>query len=234
MGIVLPANENARLAALQSYRLLDSETETRFDDLVKLAAAICGTPIALMVLLDADRQWFKSRVGLEATETPWAHAFCAHAILDHEVFVVENACEDERFRDNPLVTDAPGIRFYAGAPLRNEDGFALGTLCVIDREPRALTSDQRRALAVLADQVVGQMELRRVTQRLADALQSVERLERLLPVCAWCKRVRDDGGYWSSVEDYLLDAVGQRATHGICPSCTETQLGLATTHAGCR
>lgn len=162
----LPADEAERLAALAAVAVLDTLPEADYDELTRLAAHICGTPISLVSLLDADRQWFKSRVGLDATETPRDMAFCAHAILETGLFVVPDAAADGRFADNPLVVGGPLIRFYAGAPLTTDRGHSLGTLCVIDRVPRALTAAQLAALSTLARQVVAQFELRR---RVAEA-----------------------------------------------------------------
>ncbi|MEO2035076.1 MAG: GAF domain-containing protein, partial [Planctomycetaceae bacterium] len=153
MKAPIPDSESARLDALRQYRLLDTSPEDAFDDITTLAAQICGVPIALMVLLDDDRQWFKSRVGLDAQQTSRDHAFCAHAILKDELLVVEDARSDDRFSSNPLVTGNPDIRFYAGAPLVNSEGHALGTLCVIDRKPRKLDSRKSSALEILARQV---------------------------------------------------------------------------------
>jgi len=184
-----------------------------------LAGYVCGTPIALVSLVDEARQWFKARVGLSAQETPREHAFCAHAILRPGLMVVEDASHDDRFADNPLVTGDPHIRFYAGAPLVNPAGHALGTLCVIDREPHHLTASQEEALQALARVVMQQLELKRVSSELAQALSKVRTLSGLLPICSYCKGIRNDEGYWERVEAYLQAHTAAGFTHSICPDC---------------
>jgi len=165
----IPEHEEQRLRALRETGILDTPPEDVFDDVAKLAAAICGTPIALVSLVDENRQWFKAHIGLDATETPRDVAFCAHAIHGHEVFVVSDAREDPRFADNPLVTALPTVVFYAGMPLETRDGYGLGTLCVIDHEPRVLRAEQLEALRVLGKQVAYKLELRRSSAALAQA-----------------------------------------------------------------
>jgi signal transduction histidine kinase len=157
----IPEIEAERLEALRGYQILDTKSDSDFDDLVSLASLICGTPIALVSLVDSDRQWFKAKIGMEASETPRDISFCGHAIVTNELFVVEDARADERFADNPLVTSDPNIRFYAGAKLMTSDGYALGSFCVMDRVPRKLTPAQEEALRALSRQAVALMEHKR-------------------------------------------------------------------------
>jgi len=223
MKAPLPANESKRLAALREYRILDTAPEQIYDDLTRLAAHICGVPIATISLVDEARQWFKSKLGLRAQATTRDIAFCAHAIGQPEPLVVPDAIKDKRFFDNPLVVRAPGVRFYAGFPLTSGGGYALGALCAIDRKPRRLSPEQRRAMEALARQVMALLELRRVTNQLAHSLKHVKILQGLLPICAWCKRIRDDQGYWSQIEKYVRANSEADFTHSICPECLEKQ-----------
>ncbi|MEQ9320063.1 MAG: ATP-binding protein [Polyangiaceae bacterium] len=163
-----PATEAERLAALGRYAVVDTPPESAFDQLTAIVAQLLDMPIALVSLVTADRQWFKSSHGLAAKETSRVVSFCGHVVADDATLVVENALDDERFVDNPLVTEDPNIRFYAGAPLRTPDGHVLGTLCVIDRTPRALTPQQLELLEALAEQTMAQLELRRHARVLAD------------------------------------------------------------------
>jgi len=169
-AIPMPAPDRDRVAALQKYAILDTEPEQAFDDLTLLASFVCKTPIALISLVDEDRQWFKSKVGMDACQTSRNIAFCSVAIQQTEVMVVPDTLQDERFRDNPLVVSGPRIRFYAGAPLINEEGYALGTLCVVDRTPREFGADQKEALQALGRLVLAQLEFRRNLQLLKEAL----------------------------------------------------------------
>ncbi|MDP4609777.1 MAG: GAF domain-containing sensor histidine kinase [Opitutales bacterium] len=176
----LHPEEEARLCLLRELGILDTAAEKEYDDLVSLVASICDVPIALVSLVDESRQWFKAKVGLDADETPRAYSFCAHGILGSDILEISNALEDDRFVDNPLVTGAPGIRFYAGAPLVTESGLPLGSLCVIDVEPRKLTQLQRQALKVLSNQVSTLLELRLANQKLAKSNDDLDDINRRL------------------------------------------------------
>jgi anti-sigma regulatory factor (Ser/Thr protein kinase) len=207
--VAQPSDETARLAALERYRILDTKPERAFDDLVIIAAQICGTPIAFIGLVDADRQWFKAKVGLSISEVARTVSFCsAHTIHQRGLIVVPSAQEDIRMRDNPLVTGEPHIRFYAGAPLVTPDGHALGTLCVVDNVQRRLTAEQLESLEALKRQAEAQLELRRnlielqealagrdraeaeqaaLNKQLQVALDDVQKLSALIPYCSACQ-----------------------------------------------
>ena len=182
-------NENERLQLLESYSILDTLPETDFDNITAIASQICNIPISLITLVDGDRQWFKSHHGLDVTETPREHAFCAHAIHDTDtVFIIEDARNDERFHDNPLVTGYPNVIFYAGVPLTNSAGLPLGTLCVIDNKPNVLNEAQLKALKSLANQVMNLLELRKNKFYLEKAILELEirnqELEKFVYVAA--------------------------------------------------
>src|SRR5215467_7044101 len=201
-------NEKTRLQALRRYKILDTDPERAFDDLTILASHICETPVALITLVDSDRQWFKSKVGLSVSETPREVSFCVRAIQQSDLFVVPDASKDPRFSSNPFVVTDPKIRFYAGAPFTSSDGHPLGTLCVVDMVPRQLTPNQQAALVALSHQVQAQFELRRnlielrvaleerdqaeaerdrTLAELRQSLDHVQRLSGLLPACSACK-----------------------------------------------
>ena len=207
-AVTTSADERARIAALHRYQILDTEPERGFDDLTMLASHICGTPMALITLVDADRQWFKSRVGISVAETARAVSFCTHAIQHRDIFIVPDARHDERFSENPFVTGETAIRFYAGAPLVTPDGHALGTLCVLDKVARTLSREQLEALSALCRQAESQLELRRnlielkatlaerdraqavqakLIEELRAAHDDVRRLSGLIPFCSTCQ-----------------------------------------------
>jgi GAF domain-containing protein len=235
-----PANEAERVATLRGYEILDTEPEAAFDDLTFLASYICQTPIALISLVDSDRQWFKSKVGVSQPQTTRDIAFCSWAILETDIFVVPDASQDERFSENPLVVSDPKIRFYAGAPLMT-NGHAIGTLCVVDRVPRQLSPEQLQALRALSGQAQGQIDLRRnlahlkkalaardradveraiTVEELKTALAKVKTLEGLLPICLSCKKIQDEKGRWHPFERYVRTHSEATFAHRICPDCT--------------
>ena len=225
---MMPNDLQNRLAALAAYDIMDSPPEQMFDDITRLASYICATPIALITLLDASRQWFKSKVGFQSDSTPIEQAFCAHAIAQKDVLIVRDATLDARFSANSLVTSDPNIRFYAGAQLVTPDGVALGTLCAIDSVPRDLWPEQISALETLARQVVHILELRKIIADLKaardekeDAERKVGMLESLIPLCSWCRKIRCDDDSWQTVETYIARNSPSRVTHGICPACAE-------------
>lgn len=225
MVAALPENEPERLRKLHDYDVIDTLPEQAYQDIVKLAARICNTPIALVSLVDAERQWFKAKTGLEASETPRDFAFCAHALLQpDELFMVEDAARDPRFADNPLVTGGPMINFYAGAPLTTPDGHVLGTLCVVDHHPRTLDASQREALAALSRQVMSQLDTR---LKLAELEQAQAQLRAM---SAHQERIKEDertriareihdelGGLMMGIKSYLSFAIERAQRQGEAP-----------------
>lgn len=181
----IPANETKRINEVKDYDILDTLPEVLFDDITELAAQICGAPISLITLLDINRQWFKSKKGLNISETPREISFCAHAILGNGLFEIPNALKDERFFDNPLVTGEPNIRFYAGLPLVTDSGLSLGTLCVIDSKPNKLTSKQHSALIALDRQLVFLIESRLAAQKAVKLSLLLERTGEMAKVGGW-------------------------------------------------
>jgi anti-sigma regulatory factor (Ser/Thr protein kinase) len=244
-------NEKARLQALRRYKILDTDPEKAFDDLTILASHICETPVALISLIDSDRQWFKSRVGVNVSETPREVSFCARAIQQSELFVVPDASKDPRFSSNPFVVSDPKIRFYAGAPFTSSDGHPLGTLCVVDMVPRQLTPSQENALVALSHQVQSQFELRRnlielrvalderdraeaerdrTIVELRQALDHVQRLSGLLPACSACKLDVTISADPNAING-VVEGVMQVAREMKCAEGNEYQVELALREA---
>ena len=172
-----PTTEKFRLLDLASFEVLDTETEDPFDELVELAGQICNCPISLISLVDKERQWFKATKGTELRQTPRDLAFCAHAILQEEVFVVEDTLADARFYDNPFVTGNHQVRFYAGAPIVSPDGNNLGTICILDNRPRSLSASQERALVILSNQVTQLLELRKKNMLIRERAEEIIKLK---------------------------------------------------------
>ncbi|MBC8001462.1 MAG: response regulator [Opitutaceae bacterium] len=217
----LPSNETERLNALRRLRILDTPAEQAFDDLVQLAVNLCGTPMAAVTLIDHDRQWFKARIGLPFSETPRDLSFCAHAILEPEdLLIVPDTREDERFADNRLVVEDPGLRFYAGAPLVTAEGHALGTLCIFDHVPRSLNGSQVRALRALAQQVNTQLDLRWQVCVLEDSIKERKAAE---------ERQQQSQGLYTAVIGSLAEGVVVQDSAGVIQTCNasaERILGL--------
>ncbi|MBA4072324.1 MAG: diguanylate cyclase [Gemmatimonas sp.] len=219
MPAPLPPDEAARLEALRKYDILDSAPDAFFDDLVLLASTITGSPIAAFTLIDAERQWFKASQGLADKETTRDEAFCAYTILGDDLMVVPDATRDLRFAENRFVVKDPGIRFYAGAPVRSREGLNLGSICVIDRQPRrSLLEHQRLALKAIACQASALLELRRTAAELAGALRDFRTLSRLLPICSNCRRIRDGENAWHTAEEALQQS-GAQFSSALCPDC---------------
>jgi anti-sigma regulatory factor (Ser/Thr protein kinase) len=249
--VTLIPDEKARLAALHSYKILDTDPEKAFDDLAILAAQICETPVALISLIDSDRQWFKSSVGIDVAETPREVSFCAVAIQQADLFIVPDATKDARFSSNPFVVSDPKIRFYAGAPIASSDGHPLGTLCVVDVVPKQLSPSQQSALLALSRQVQAQFELRKNLMELRTALEErdraeaerdhavvelehtlehVRRLSGMLPAASTCKldiTIPADANAISGVVDGVL----QIAREMNCAAGSEFQIELALREA---
>lgn len=219
-----PRTEARRLSALREYDILDTPPDGTFDRITALAARFFETPISLISLVDEDRIWFKSRYGVDdIDEVEREPGLCASVIMTDEAYVVENAIEDPRTLDNPLVAGEFGLRFYAAAPLITKGGHRLGTINVMDFEPRELEDDAREVLHDFADIVIDQMELRLAAREIVERLcrtfaesDDSEDAEEVVTVCAWTKRVRINGE-WVSFENFLTETLGASVTHGVHP-----------------
>lgn len=213
------AAERKRLHVLELYDIMDSTARETLDGLVRLAARICGTEMSLISMVGEEQQEFRAAYGTDLEQTPREHSFCQHLLGSRDVMTIDDAREAALFRDNPLVTGEPHIRFYAGAPLEVEPGIVLGTLCVLDTSPKTLDAGQRESLEVLRDCVVTQLRYQR-------ARAEMHALEHVMPFCAWCRRIRvearDGNIEWKSTEDFVQER--EPVTHGICPDCAEQQL----------
>ena len=213
--------EERRLKALAEYRILGTGAESCYDSITQIACLTCDVPISLMTLVDQDRQWFKSKVGLEISETKRDWSFCTHAIKESSPLIIQDALKDERFINNPLVTGDPNIRFYAGFPLENSEGNKLGTLCVIDRKPGRLTFEQRTIMDLLSKQIVSFLDLRKRSLNLLDAITHLHNQEGIISVCSYCREVKNKDGDWLHIEKYLSNMSDIRFSHGVCDSCME-------------
>ncbi|HET7536391.1 MAG TPA: GAF domain-containing protein [Candidatus Didemnitutus sp.] len=223
MGHPLPSNEQKRLAALRLYHVLDTAPEEAFDDIALVAAEVAGVPTAIVSLIDERRQWYKAKIGAEVNEVPREQTFCTHTILGTEVMVVEDATADPRFAANPHVTKAQGVRFYAGAPILDDEGNALGSVCVVDSRPRQLGAPKQEVLMALARTTMVLLEQRRLSHLLAEALTEVKTVQGLLPICASCKSIRTSDDYWERIEEYFSTRTDALFSHGMCPVCMQRQ-----------
>jgi PAS domain S-box-containing protein len=223
--IPVPTGESARLDALRRYRILDTAPEPEFDDLTRLAAQICGTPMAAMTLVDADRAWLKSRLGIDADEIPRELTFCAHAIADETVFVVPDAKRDPRFASNPLVTGERDLRFYAGTPLVTAEGHALGTLCALDNAPRTLTPEQADGLQALGRQAVARLELRR---KLLELEQTSTYVTLLQDVAVAANEASSFAEALEAALGYICSRIGWAVGHVYLPAENEPGELVAT------
>jgi signal transduction histidine kinase len=233
-------DESRRLEALHAFEILDTDPERRFDELTELASMVCGTPIALISLIDENRQWFKSRKGLDARETEREISFCGHAIAQKDLFVVPDASQDDRFHDNPLVTNPPRVIFYAGKPILTNEGHALGTLCVIDHEARELDETQKKALDVLAEQVTAQFYLTRKNLELEKAFEKEQRHRKVIQEqkknSIESARLASIGQMAGGIAHEINNPLGviQMAKDQIERELQTDQLDLKKTHQACK
>jgi signal transduction histidine kinase len=235
----IPEDEDERLADLRSYEILDTPPEQVFDDLTLIATAICGTPMSTLTLIDGERQWFKSRVGVDGEGDPRDVSFCAHTVGPKQTLVVEDATKDGRFAENPLVLGSPHIRFYAGSPLVTEQGHVLGTICVLDREPRRLSEEQLDALDALSRQAMQALEFRRHNRRLLEldalkdefvALVSHELRTPLASIRGYVEELLEQAGSMTETQRHFLEVVARNGAR--LNAIVDDLLLLATAQAG--
>lgn len=215
----VPENELKRLEALRKYRILDTAPESDYDHITSLASLLTGCPMSYISFIDEQRQWMKSKKGLSLCETCRDTSFCTYTILEDEVMVVEDALLHPVFKQSSLVKSEPFIRFYAGAPIRDGEGYAIGSVCVVDTEPRKLTDDLKRALKELSSVTMKLIKTRNILDELMAAQSELKVLQGLLPICANCKYIRNDDGKWQQIEKYISEYSEASFTHGICPGC---------------
>ncbi len=227
------SQEAERIQVLREFGILDTEPEASYDQLTEMAATLCAAPVAVISLVDQERQWFKSRVGLTPAETPLDVSFCAHAIQQDSIMIIPDTIEDLRFQANALVVDGPKFRFYAGVPLITAEAQKLGTLCVLDTVPRQLSEREISFLEKLAKQVMSLLESRRIYRlrqaftneqaqqidELKSALNQFEWLDGFLTVCSSCRSIQDENKNWLSLEAYIREHSAAEFSHGICPDC---------------
>ncbi len=221
-----PNDDNARMLELESHEILDTMPKRENHDIALLTTEICQTKMSTLAMLDREQKWHKSKVGISKEWMPRDFSICLHMIRGEEPFIVPDTQKDDVFCKIGMVRNPPHVRFYAGVPLINENGFALGTLCAIDTDPKTLDDYQVWALQSLARQVVLLLELRRKSLRLEKTLGEKEAakaknkaLASMLPICCCCKKIRDDQDYWYQVEDYISQHRDTTFTHGYCPDC---------------
>ncbi|MDF3128437.1 GAF domain-containing protein [Kiritimatiellaeota bacterium B1221] len=217
----VPENELKRLEALRKYRILDTAPESEYDHITSLASFLTGCPIAYISFIDEQRQWMKSKKGLSLCETDRDTSFCTYTILEDEVMVVEDALQHPVFKKSSLVKGEPFLRFYAGAPIRDEQGYGLGSVCVVDTEPRELSNDLKRGLHELSSVTMKLIKTRNVLDELVAVQRELKVLQGMLPICASCKYIRNDDGEWKQLESYISEYSEAHFTHGICPDCQE-------------
>ena len=211
--------EQRRLAALKEYDSQKNRTDIAFEELAQLASKLFNVPIALVTLIDDKFQWYMGNVGSPLSRIPREDTFCKYAILGTELMVVPDASVDVRFSKHPHVTAPGGVRFYAGAPILTSDGQAIGSVCIVDTQPRNLLPTQGEALMAIARTSMRLLEQASTAAKLAKALSEVAKIKGLVPICCSCKNIHCDEGYWSRVEEYFNEHTGVEFSHSVCPEC---------------